>query len=71
MGRTGSKNVFGITAAPPATMSTVIVSPIARLIPKMIAVDIPEPAAGITTLTSVCHLFAPTANDASLNERGT
>jgi hypothetical protein len=56
-GLTGS-NRIGTTAAPPATIQTVIVSPTARLIPRIIAVEIPEPAAGITTKTNVCQRLA-------------
>jgi hypothetical protein len=71
MGRTGSKTDPGIMAALPATIKTVIVSPITRLIPSIIDVEIPDPAAGIITLTIVCHLFAPNAKDASRKCLGT
>jgi hypothetical protein len=71
MGRTGSKIEPGITAAPPATMSTTMVSPTALPMPRMMAVEMPEPAAGITTLVRVCHRLAPSARDASRKLRGT
>ena len=42
--------VSGIMAAPPAAISTTIVSPITRLIPNITAVEIPEAAPGIVIL---------------------
>ncbi len=48
-------------AAPPAAISTTIVSPITRLIPNITAVEIPEAAPGIVILVKVSQLVAPTA----------
>jgi hypothetical protein len=48
-----------------------MVSPIALDMPRMTAVETPDPAAGRTTLIKVCHRFAPTAYDASLKLFGT
>ena len=61
MGRTESKRLSGIAAAPPATMRTTIVSPIARAIPRMTAVEMPESADGMVTLTIVSDFVAPSA----------
>jgi len=58
-------------AAFPVTMSTAIVSPMARPIPRMIAALMPESAAGTITLRTVCQWFAPRARLPSLNSRGT
>ena len=44
MVRTGSVSVCGMTAAFPVTISTAIVSPIARPMPKTIAAIIPDEA---------------------------
>src|SRR6056297_1965117 len=66
IGLTGFKKLEGIAAAPPATIKTVIVSPIARPIPKITAVTIPELAVGNITLLIVSHLVPPNANEASL-----
>ena len=56
----------GITGEFPVSIRTAIVSPIALPTPRMIAAEIPEIAAGTTTLTIVSHLVAPIAWDASL-----
>ena len=52
---------LGIWAAPPATISTVIVSPIALPNPKIILAIIPEDAAGTSILVIVSHFVAPRA----------
>ena len=57
----------GMMAAFPATMSTAMVSPTARPIPRMIAAAMPESAAGTRTLLTVCQRVAPMARDPSLN----
>ena len=72
--RTGEKTLVigsGMTAAFPVTMSTAIVSPMARPIPSMTAALIPETAPGTITLLMVCHRVAPSARLPSLNSRGT
>ena len=61
MGLTESNMLSGTTAAPPATMSTTIVSPMARAMPRMTAVDMPERAAGMTIRTMVSYFVAPRA----------
>jgi len=71
MGLTESKMLSGSAAAPPATMSTTIVSPMALAIPRITAVDIPDRAAGTITRAIVSNLVAPSAYDASLNSCGT
>jgi len=55
----------GMTGEFPVSMRTAMVSPMALPIPRMIAADIPERAAGMTTLTMESHLVAPMARDAS------
>ena len=57
---------LGKAGAFPVAMSTVMVSPIARPMPSMIAAMIPERAAGIFTRISVCQRLAPSASEASL-----
>ena len=72
--RTGRRNPVrppGITAALPVTMSTVIVSPMARPSPSRKAATIPERAAGTTTREIVCHWVAPMARELSRSARGT
>ena len=71
IGRTGSKIDPGIMAAPPATISTTMVSPIALDIPRITAVDIPEIAAGVMTLQMVSQWVAPRAREASFSSLGT
>ena len=66
--RTGDRKTprpAGITGAFPATIMTVIVSPIARPTPSITAVKIPERAAGTVTRQIVCHSVAPSASAAS------
>ena len=70
-GRTGSKIDVGNMAAPPATISTTMVSPMALDIPRMTAVDMPEIEAGMTTLQIVSQWVAPSAREASLSSLGT
>ena len=52
-------------------MSTTMVSPMARDMPSMTAVPMPDNEAGATTLTRVSQRVAPRASDASRNESGT
>ena len=52
-------------AALPVTIITAIVSPMARPMPSMTAVRMPERAAGTTTRQIVCHWVAPIARPAS------
>ena len=52
-------------AALPVTIITAIVSPIARPMPSMTAVRMPERAAGTTTRQIVCQWVAPIARLAS------
>lgn len=66
----GSKIEVGMTAALPVTMSTAIVSPMARPIPSTTPDVIPEIEDGITTLYMVCHCVDPSARLASRMERG-
>lgn len=56
--------MHAIDLYPPATINTVIVSPIALPIPGKTAVLIPEKAAGTVTLTMVSHLVV------TIEERG-
>ena len=70
MGLTGSKRLSGMSAAPPATISTTMVSPMTRLKPSITPVAIPEKAAGIVTVVSVSQCVAPSAKD-SLRLLGT
>ncbi len=58
-------------AAPPVTISTTMVSPMALDIPKMTAVHIPEIAAGVMTLQMVSQRVAPRAREASFSSCGT
>jgi hypothetical protein len=71
MGLTGSNRDMGTMAAPPATMSTTMVSPIALDMPRIIAVVMPERDAGRITRDMVSHLVAPSAREASLSSVGT
>ena len=66
----GSKIEVGMTAALPVTMSTAIVSPMARPIPSTTPDVIPEIEDGITTLYMVCYCVDPSARLASRMERG-
>ena len=50
---------------PSMTIITVMVSPIARPMPSMIAVSTPDLAAGRVTRQMVCHSVAPMAREAS------
>jgi hypothetical protein len=61
----------GIRVAPPATISTTIVSPMALDIPRMIAVLIPEREEGRRTRQIVCQGVAPSAREASRISRET
>ena len=71
MGLTGSKRLSGMSAAPPATISTTMVSPMTRLKPSITPVAIPEKAAGIVTVVSVSQCVAPSAKEDSLRLLGT
>src|SRR5664280_3493432 len=71
IGRTESKILPGIAAAPPATIKTTIVSPTTLAMPSITAVEIPDRADGMITCVMVSNLMAPRAYDASLNSRGT
>src|SRR3989338_1188059 len=71
MGRTGSKKEWGKARLFPATISTIIVSPIILPKPNIIAATRPEPAAGTTTFLIVIHFVAPKARLASLNLKET
>lgn len=55
----------------PATIITANVSPIALPIPNIMPVSIPGNAAGTIIFLIVCHLVAPSPNDASLYSLGT
>src|SRR5665648_724750 len=68
---TDTSNPFGMTAALPVTIITVMVSPMARPIPSITAVEIPEIAAGTVMRYMVCHLVAPSASDPSFKNDGT
>ena len=57
--------------AQPVAISTVMVSPIARPMPSILAAIMPDAAAGIFTKISVCHFVAPRAREASSNDFGT
>ena len=70
MVRSGSRIVVGITAAFPVTISTAIVSPMARPMPRTTPEVIPETEKGITTLYIVCQRVAPNARLASRMARG-
>ncbi len=66
--RTGRKIAArdaGSTAAFPVTIMTAMVSPMARPMPSMTAVRMPDRAAGTTTRQMVCHFVAPMARPAS------
>ena len=52
----------------PAAIATIIVSPNALEIARIIETIIPEDAAGIITLNAVWNLVAPIPYEASLNE---
>ena len=61
----------GILAALPVTIITAIVSPMARPMPSMTAMTMPERAAGSTTRQIVCHCVAPMASAPSRYSLGT
>ncbi|GLI32825.1 hypothetical protein DAMNIGENAA_02580 [Desulforhabdus amnigena] len=71
MGLTGSNIEVGIKVAPPATIKTTIVSPIALDIPRITAVLIPDREAGRITRKTVSQCVAPKAKDASFSSLGT
>ena len=56
---------------PPAAMSTIIVSPTARLMPRTKAAMIPERPAGTTTRVEISYFVAPRAAAPSRRDRGT
>src|SRR5271157_1002270 len=66
-----SRNEPGICICPPRSMTTAMVSPMARMIPRTTAVIIPEDATGTTTFFIVSHFVAPREIDASLYSLGT
>ena len=57
-----------MSAAPPATISTTMVSPMTRLKPSITPVAIPEKAAGIVTVVSVSQCVAPSADRRNRHE---
>ena len=59
-----------MTAALPVTMSTAMVSPIARPMPSTTPEAMPDIDEGITTLDTVCHFEAPKAREASRSALG-
>ena len=64
MVRTGLKKASrprGIRAALPVTIITAMVSPMARPMPSITAMMMPERAAGSTTRQMVCQWVAPRA----------
>ncbi|MBV6392710.1 MAG: hypothetical protein KPEEDBHJ_01935 [Anaerolineales bacterium] len=68
MVRTGEKRLLSFSAstgALPVTIITVIVSPMVRPTPSMMAVITPDLAAGRVTRQIVCHLVAPSAQEPS------
>ncbi len=68
MVRTGMNSAWrstGMRAALPVTIMTAMVSPMARPMPSMTAVTMPERAAGTTTRQMVCQRVAPMASEAS------
>ena len=67
----GSKIQWGITAAPPATIRTIIVSPMIVPMPRMMATLNPDTDDGMTTLQIVSHFPAPREYEACLYVRGT
>ena len=71
IGLTGSNKLSGMSAAPPATIKTTMVSPITRLNPSITPVAIPEKAAGTVTVVSVSQCVAPSARDDSFRLLGT
>ena len=71
MGLIGSNRLSGMSAAPPATINTTIVSPMTRLKPSMTPVAIPENAAGTVTVVSVSQCVAPRAKEDYLRLLGT
>src|SRR5690606_5615315 len=62
IGRTGSNSEWGIMAAPPATISTTMVSPMTRAMPSTTAVAMPVMEAGKTTPQMVSQWVAPSAS---------
>ena len=60
-----------ITGVFPVAMTTIIVSPMARPKPIMIAETMPEIAVGTTTRQTVCQRLAPQANEPETSDVGT
>ena len=69
--RTESKMLCGIWTAWPVAMSTAMVSPTAREIPRMNEAMMPERAAGMTTFAATSNLVAPNPYAPSRSARGT
>ena len=69
--RTESKTLPEMIAALPEAISTIMVSPTDRASPSRIPAATPAPAAGNVTVHAVCQRVAPSAKEASRNERGT
>ncbi len=66
MVRTESRKPLGMVETFPVAIRTVMVSPKALPRPSITAAISPGEAAGKVTLNRVCHLLAPSANEASL-----
>jgi len=64
-GRNRESTLSGMRPALPVTIITAMVSPMARPMPSMTAVTMPERAAGTTMRQMVCHSVAPMASPAS------
>jgi hypothetical protein len=60
----------GIAELPPMVINRQALSEIARPTHRIMPVTMPGMAAGRTTYRMVCHLVAPSANEASRSERG-
>jgi len=71
MGINRALSESGIIGAFPVTIITVIVSPIVRPTPNIIAVRIPDFAAGTVTVQIVCQRVTPNASDACRYVSGT
>src|SRR6056297_777696 len=71
IGRHGSNTEPGIIAAPPATINTTMVSPMARDMPRIIPVLTPDREAGMITRIMLSQWVAPNASEASLSSGAT
>ncbi len=61
--RAACSGLFGMSPELPASISTTIVSPMARPRPSMTAAKMPLDAAGTTTLYVVCQWVLPSASE--------